>query len=126
MSLTPEQRAVLTIPELMIYDEGDEQGTPWSNPMILRGRIQQGIRSLADTRIQLAEARRDAERIAWLIARESTHFFPCLRPYDSVWCLNTDEDWFIECGPADKPPAFTPEARTIIDAARAAEEASRG
>ncbi len=75
---------------------------------------------------QLAEARRDAERIAWLIARESTHFFPCLRPYDSVWCLNTDEDWFIECGPADKPPAFTPDARTIIDAARAAEEANRG
>lgn len=71
---------------------------------------------------QLAEARRDAERVAWLIVRQTTHFFPCLHPYDSMWCLNTDEDWFIECGPANKPPAFTTEALAIIDAAMAAEE----
>ena len=74
---------------------------------------------------ELAEARRDAERVAWLIVRQTTHFFPCLHPYDSKWFLNTDEDWFIECGPSNRPPTFTPEARAIIDAAMAAEERTK-
>ena len=116
--LTDAQRAVLNHYEQEVYDSESSQVVP------LHPALCAAIRELADTRIQLAEARRDAERVAWLIARETTHFFPCLRPYDSKWCLNTDEDWFIECGPANKPPAFTPEARAIIDAEMAAEESA--
>lgn len=81
---------------------------------------------IAELEAALAESRADAARVAWLIRREVTHFFPCLHSIGSKWHLNTDEDWYIECGPDNKPPVFPEEARERIDAAMDAErEAGR-
>lgn len=102
------------------------------------------INEIESLKEQLAEARRDAERVAWAMdnASQSGAFdhkpFPNIvrleyvdeedNPVQSDWCLYTSqplctpiEQYRIRLG-NEKAPVLTPEARAIIDAAMAAEE----
>lgn len=109
--LTDAQRDVLTCTEEDLYNMASANDLPKEDEVVM-----EIIVSLADTRLQLAEARRDAERIGFAIHRG---LIVAGMPLGLGW-VYTPLD---ECAGGGDAFKLTQGIRDHIDAARAAEEA---
>ena len=109
MSLTPEQRAVLTATEGAMHDLAEVDDLPEQN-------LAANVVALV---VSLAEARRDAERIGFAIHRG---LIVAGMPLGLGW-VYTPLD---ECAGGGDAFKLTREIREHIDAARAAEEPTNG